>query len=205
MQNTSLFINRLFLGIFAVLAFLAALEKEWTTLFFLGLGIVLSLVPYILYRRYSIYTPRILRAGIVVFIFAAIVLGELRSFYDSFWWWDSILHAVAGFGVAVIAFIILSLVYNNSDLRSTPFLTSLFAICFSIALSAVWEIYEFTVDSITATTNMQPSASDTMWDLIVATLGASVAAVGGWDHITRQGTTKGFIKRIIDEGVEKNQ
>ena len=32
----------------------------------------------------------------ILFVFASLFLGEFRSFYERFWWWDVLLHATSG-------------------------------------------------------------------------------------------------------------
>jgi hypothetical protein len=65
----------------------------------------------------------------------------------------------------------------------------------------LWEILEFAVDQL-LNTNMQPSATDTMLDLIVGLIGALVSALSGYRYV--QYNDKNGMNGIIEEGVRKN-
>jgi hypothetical protein len=83
-----------------------------------------------------------------------------------------------------------------------PIFTSVFAICVSLALSAVWEILEFTIDSF-LDTNMQPSADDTMWDLIAGLAGALLSGWSGYRYILHN--VRYGLNSVIHDGVIKNK
>jgi hypothetical protein len=49
---------------------------------------------------------------------------------------------------------------------------------------------------------MQPSASDTMWDLIVGFAGAFISALSGYNYV--RSNDKSGMNGIIEEGIKKN-
>lgn len=177
--------------------------KDWSSLFIVIQGVFLTAVPFILEKKLKINIPESIKIGIILFIFATLMLGEIQDFYSTFWWWDVALHTVAGYGLTLIAFIILSIIYKQSDLNSTAILTSIFAVSFALGVSVFWEIYEFAIDPFTKA-DMQPSLADTMWDLIVATLGSFLAVLSGWNYI-RKNNVKDSAKDVIEEGVSGNK
>lgn len=74
------------------------------------------------------------------------LLGEMYHLYHVFPWWDDLLHITGGvvfafFGIFLVKF------FNDHREISLKF-CALFALCFSIALSTVWELYEFGCDRI---------------------------------------------------------
>lgn len=72
------------------------------------------------------------------------MLGKAFRLYYLTTWWDKLLHTCGGvtFGVFGV-YIALRL---NSQTPLTPVLRAVFGLCFSIAVSAVWEFFEYGVD-----------------------------------------------------------
>lgn len=190
--------------VFILTMLYSLMTGQWSTLFIVGQALLITNVPYGLASWYDIHTPKGMHAAIASFMFGSLVLGEITNFYNTIWWWDMALHFVAGFILTVIALIMLSVVYEQSHLSLTPFLTAMFAMSFAIAASALWEVYEFTIDSF-MDTKMQPSLNDTMWDIIVAIVAALLAALNGWNFLRRRrAKSNDPVEKIIREGVEKN-
>ena len=130
----------------------------------------------------------------VLFLYCAVYLGEVRSFYYKISNWDTILHCFSGGMLGALGFSVVALL-NNSDripVNLSPIFIAFFAFCFALMLGALWEIYEFTIDGIMHL-NMQKYATesgvtlvgraalvDTMEDLIVDSIGAFVIACIGY-------------------------
>jgi uncharacterized membrane protein YjdF len=90
-----------------------------------------------------------------------------------------------------------------------PGFVAFFAFLFAVGIGALWEIFEFSMDK-TFGTNMQkpmlgdPSGlTDTMWDLIVASVGALVISVFGYVYL-KTGNKGSFIERWISAFVKLN-
>lgn len=102
----------------------------------------LVLLPLIMERafRCSLCLP--------VYIFALLysvgpMLGQCWNFYYTVSWWDKLLHACGGVMFAIVG----AYFYELLTKRKDQFLPcAIFALCFSIALSAVWEFVEFSAD-----------------------------------------------------------
>lgn len=188
-------------AILLILGLLEVAASDWSGAFMAFQAFLFSLIPTLLKKFYNIRTPHILHAGVVIFMFATIFLGEVENFYERFWWWDLIFHTLAGIIFGLIGYIMLILTYRTQNVRLAPLFTSLFAISFSLGVSVIWEILEFVIDSI-LNTNMQPSASDTMWDLIVGLVGALISTLGGYRYL--EYNERLGMSDIIDEGVRKN-
>lgn len=198
MKETSKFIN-----VFVILLLLMAVGYElwrenWSGLFVVVLATLLALIPYFLRYFYNIHVPIGFRAGIVVFLFATLVLGEVNHFYDQYHWWDFFWHAIAGFGMTLLGFMLLHSIYKGSDLDSTPFMTTLFAFSFAALLATLWEVYEFIVDLTTVAEGMmQPSNEDTMMDIIAAIIGGAVVCIAGYRYLKKQ--DQNIVSRTVDE------
>jgi len=69
----------------------------------------------------------------------------------------------------------------------------------------VWEVYEFLIDPFTETV-MQPSLTDTMWDIMLASIASLLASFHGWSYFKKKKTKPtALIEKIIRDGVQKNQ
>lgn len=77
---------------------------NYESVFLCLLTLVLLLLPTIVERALMVDLPNTLEIIIMLFIFAAEILGEIRSFYTTFYGWDTILHTINGFLCAAIGF-----------------------------------------------------------------------------------------------------
>ena len=168
------------------------LIKNYDGLFIVILTLVLTFYPNILERRFRVYLPSSIQVIITLFIFAAQYLGEIRNFYERFWWWDIMLHTTSGFVLGIIGFMFVYLLNKNYDTNVTlsPIFIALFAFSFAVMIGVIWEIYEFGMDRLVGF-NMQKFREagqdgliDTMVDLIVDSIGALVVSVLGYLNIT---------------------
>ena len=68
------------------------------------LTLILFLLPTIFEKSLQIDLPNALEIIILLFIFAAEILGEIRAFYTTFAYWDTMLHTINGYLSAAIGF-----------------------------------------------------------------------------------------------------
>src|SRR3546814_1964472 len=74
---------------------LLTIEQQWVHVFLVA-GIMLTMaMPVVLKARFSVQIPPEVQILAILFGFAALFLGEVRDYYERFWWWDLILHATA--------------------------------------------------------------------------------------------------------------
>lgn len=158
------------------------------------LGLVVMMIPSMIERKWSINIPNYMYVLYFIFLYCAVYLGEVRSFYYLIPYWDVILHAFSGAMLGALGFSLISILNNSEKIRVelSPFFVSLFAFCFAVATGAIWEIYEYSVDSILSL-NMQKymlangtlligqdALADTMQDIIVDTISALVISTAGY-------------------------
>lgn len=124
------------------------LENEYESAFICGLALVLFLVPAFLERSLRIDIPSVMEVIILLFIFAAEMLGELQSYYLQYPYWDTMLHTVNGFLCAAFGFSLVDILTRNNreKFRLSPLYVSLVAFCFSMTVGVVWEFFEFGMD-----------------------------------------------------------
>jgi hypothetical protein len=170
---------------------------------FLGfLAAVLFSIPWIIESRFKLNIPNYLEIIVLVFLFSAIVLGNIHGFLETVKGYDKLLHIVSGTFISVIGYEIIHFfnISKSKETRLSPGILSVFAFCFSITLLVIWEFYEFAVDTIAYNINNDTSRNmqryqwinesliypqpyglmDTMLDLLVGSIGAAVVSILGW-------------------------
>jgi hypothetical protein len=190
------------LSFFAIAGY-EAWHQDWTGVFVVVQAILISFFPYFLRRYFDIYTPFLLRIGIVFFMCSTLILGEIADFYNTYWWWDLILHGVASMGITLIVFIFLCLFFKQTHLKAAAFFTTILAIGTSLSAAVLWEIYEFTIDAFfTTDTPMQPSNVDTMTDLVISVVGAVIVGVFGYRYLKWK--VIDMVSKVIHDGATRN-
>lgn len=176
-------------------AFLEALRQfnlvSMLMIFIIGLMICL---PMVIGRLSKIDIPLPLELFAVLFIYATLFLGELKNYYATYWWWDVLLHFSSGLAFGVIGFIILYILYKTEKVKTSPKVVAVFTFAFALAIGALWEIVEFSIDSafgpISNHAYMQTRVNgcgltDTMKDLIDDSIGGLFAAVMGYLYLKK--------------------
>lgn len=180
-------------------------EQQWLNALVVAGILGLTSLPMLVFRRLEIYIPPVFELLAIAFIFAALFLGETRGYYARYWWWDIALHTTSGALLGILGFLLVYILNETPrlDLSMRPGFVAFFSFCFALAIGAIWEIFEFSMDQL-AGTNMQkpflgdPSGlTDTMWDLIVDAIGALVIAILGYLY-TKRGT-----RNFIDAWIQK--
>ncbi len=157
------------------------------------LGLAVMLLPTIITHKLRLMVPNTMCILYYIFLYCAIFLGEIFSFYYLVPHWDLYLHAMSGAMLGSLGFILID--WLNKDehvkLSMSPVFVSMFAFSFALAVGALWEIYEFTFDGILGL-NMQKfrnedgtllvgsdALSDTMEDLIIDAIAAAAVTILG--------------------------
>ena len=125
-----------------------ALRFDLESVFLCGLTLVLLILPSILTRKLQIELPSTLELILLLFIFAAEILGEINSFYVRVPNWDTMLHTLNGFLCAAVGFALVDML-NRSDVFSfklSPIYLAIVAFCFSMTVGVLWEFFEYGVD-----------------------------------------------------------
>lgn len=140
------FILRLFVIITMILQFL---NGNYENFFLCILTLILLVMPSLIQVTFKIELPTVLEILILIFIFAAEILGEIREYYVIFPMWDTVLHTINGFLAAAIGFSMVDLL-NRSEktmFQLSPLFTAVVAFCFSMMIGVVWEFFEFGMDT----------------------------------------------------------
>ncbi len=123
---------------------------DFESVFLCGLTLVLFLLPTVFERALMIDLPNTLEIIIMLFIFAAEILGEISSFYTTFKHWDTILHTLNGFLCAAIGFALVDMLNRTEkfSLSLSPVFMSIVAFCFSMTIGVLWEFFECGMDQL---------------------------------------------------------
>lgn len=171
------------------------------------LGTFAMLLPGMLKKHLHLYIPSKMIIVYAAFLYCAIYLGEVHSFYYHVRNWDTVLHCFAGAMLGAIGFSFITILNRAESvpMNLSPVFVAVFTFCFAITLGVIWEIYEFSVDLI-LNTNMQKYAlengtlligqaalKDTMKDLIVDTIGAFIMSAIGYISLKNK---KGWLEKL---------
>ena len=219
----------------------AILRQEYESAFVCVLVLFLFMLPFFIQKNFGICLPSTLEIIILLFIFAAEILGELQSYFIQYPYWDTMLHTTNGFLCAAVGFSLIDILNRNAKIKFTlsPVYVALAAFCFSMTIGVLWEFFEFsmdrlfhmdmqkdtivhtissvmldptnsnipiTIDGITSvavngrdlgfTGYLDIGLYDTMEDLFVNFIGATVFSVIGYFYLKHRGEGK-FAKAFI--------
>ncbi len=123
-------------------------NHNWNNVFLCILTLILFMVPSFIDKRLHIELPNTLEIIILIFIFAAEILGEIHEYYLLFPRWDSILHTMNGFLCAAIGFSLIDILNENEriSIHLSPVFVALVSFCFSMTIGVLWEFFEFAMD-----------------------------------------------------------
>lgn len=129
---------------------LSVIDGRFENVFVCTLTLILFLVPAFFQKNFGIQLPSTLEIIIMLFIFAAEILGELGSFYVKVPLWDTMLHTTNGFLCAAVGFSLVDLLNRNNRFKFhlSPLYLSIVAFCFSMTIGVLWEMFEFGADML---------------------------------------------------------
>jgi len=187
----------------AIAATISLYNKDWINLLLALIALFLTILPALIEKRFKVDYPSEFEILILIFIYLSVYLGEIRYFYYKFWWWDIFLHGISGIIIGVIGFSLIYLLNKERTLsiELSHLFIAIFSFSFAIAIGTIWEIFEFFIDSFLGLNMQKSGLIDTMWDLIVDTLGALLASISGYLYL--KGNLKIF-ERIEKGFIEKN-
>lgn len=137
-------------SIVIVVAVRCAWVQRWEQLFLCIVVLFLMVMPSLLAHRLKLELPSTLEKIILLFVFAAEILGEIGGYYQVFPWWDTMLHTLWGFLAAAIGFAMVDLLNRDPGIKFnlSPVFCAVVAVCFSMTIGVVWEFFEFSMDRI---------------------------------------------------------
>lgn len=129
---------------------LSILRGEYESAFICLLVLILFILPFFIQQNFGIQLPTTLEIIILLFIFAAEILGELEGYFITYPNWDTMLHTTIGFLCAATGFALIDILNRNSRIKFhlSPIYVALAAFCFSMTVGVLWEFFEFGMDRL---------------------------------------------------------
>ena len=164
------------------------------------LGLIVMTLPSIISRKWKLEIPHFIYLLYYLFLYCSVFLGEVFDFYYVVPHWDTMLHFFSSGMLGALGFILVDLLNREQKVRVqlSPLFVAIFAFCFALAAGAVWEIYEYTCDTLLKL-NMQKYATehgveligraalrDTMKDIIFDAIAALGVAILGYLSIAKK-------------------
>ena len=153
-------------------------KRNFENVFLCGLTLLLLLVPTFVERKIHVDLPDTLEIIIMLFIFAAEILGEIQAYYITFPYWDTMLHTINGFLCAAIGFALVDIL-NRSErfsIQLSPIFLAITAFCFSMTIGVLWEFFECAMDQL--------FLLDMQKDTVVTTISSVMLDPAGGNHPT---------------------
>ena len=131
-------------------------NRNFENVFLCVLTLFLFGVPNMVEHRLDIELPNTLEIIILLFIYAAEILGEINAYYVTFPYWDTVLHTLNGFLCAAIGFSLLDILNREEK------------------IGVIWEFFECTTDQL--------FLLDMQKDTVVNTIGSVMLDPTGGNH-----------------------
>ena len=149
-NKTTLTVYLVLRGLVIFVLIRSLLRREYQSMFLCALSLVLMVLPSIISKKLKIVLPSTLEIIILLFIFAAEILGEIHSFYVRIPNWDTMLHTINGFLCAAIGFCLVDMLNRDDQFsfKLSPLYLAIVSFCFSMTVGVLWEFYEFGVDQL---------------------------------------------------------
>lgn len=160
-----------------VLVMLAQIfNRNFENVFLCVLTLLLFMMPSVMKRKLDVELPNTLEIIILLFIYAAEILGEIGAYYVTFPYWDTVLHTLNGFLCAAIGFSLVDILNRSSSKRFnlSPLYMAIVAFCFSMTVGVIWEFFECTMDQL--------FFLDMQKDAVVSTIGSIMLDAPGGNH-----------------------
>lgn len=141
----------IFLRLSVILVLVAQLfNRNFENVFLCVLVLFLFSLPTMLERRLAIELPNTLEVIILLFIYAAEIMGEIGAYYIKHPYWDTVLHTMNGFLCAAIGFSLLDLLNRQKKVtfQLSPLYLAVVAFCFSMTVGVLWEFFECLMDQL---------------------------------------------------------
>ena len=148
-KHKASFVVYLVLRTLVIVALVVSLLRgNYENAFFCVLSLVLFLAPAFITANFGIEFPSAMEIIVLLFIFAAEILGEMQCYYIKFPHWDTMLHTVNGFLCAACGFGLVDILNKNPRVKFklSPAFLAMVAFCFSMTIGVLWEFFEYSCD-----------------------------------------------------------
>lgn len=184
-----------------ILAFIGAyLNDRRLVLFISAIAFAITFLPIIFSKFFNIELPAQFEIIIILFIYGTLFFGKVQGFYNQFWWWDILFSAGSAIALGFVGLAVMYTLYKGDRINGSPFVIAFFSFCFAVAVGAVWELFESSLDWLWGF-NLQQTGNMTT-DLFSNMAGAFVVSMAGYYYIKNGKVI--LISGLISRFVEKN-
>ena len=126
------------LAIFAIIVH-SIIERRFENVFTGLLASALLLIPPFIEKSFRVKLPTTLEILAYAFVFCAEILGEIGNFYQTFPFWDVMLHTFNGFMFAAFGFCLVDILNKSKRFRFalSPIFLAIVAFCFSMTIGVL--------------------------------------------------------------------
>ena len=126
---------------------------NYENVFLCVLTLALFLVPAFIQKAFHVKVPSLLEKIVLIFIFAAEIMGEIGDYYVNYPLWDTMLHTTTGFLAAAVGLSLIDILNKSERFRFdlSPLFVALVSFCFSMTIGVLWEFLEFSADLLLQT------------------------------------------------------
>ncbi|MDF2539274.1 MAG: hypothetical protein K0S76_2295 [Herbinix sp.] len=171
-------------------------DKSYENVFLCILTLILFTVPSFIERKIHIDIPDTIETIILLFIFSAEILGEIREYYIIFPYWDTLLHTLNGFLSAAIGFSLIDILnkHERFSISMSPVFVALVAFCFSMTIGVVWEFFEYGMDQLVGSDMQKDTIISSFRSVLLNADGKNVPVTVNIENLTVNGDTwNGYI------------
>ena len=179
------------------------LRGEYESAFICLLVLALFMLPFFIQQNFGIELPSTLEIIILLFIFAAEILGELKCYFITFSHWDSMLHTTTGFLCAATGFALIDILNRNSRIKFqlSPIYVALTAFCFSMTVGVLWEFFEFGMERLFLMDMQKDTVVQSITSVMLDPTNSNVpVTIDGITSVAVNGQDLGF-NRYLDIGL----
>jgi hypothetical protein len=174
---------------------------------FFGLVAVgLSLIPTLVHRKIHIVVPWEVTFFIALTLFLHIAGYSYLWYLNLYPYYDKFAHLIASMTIAMLGFLaVLIMMRVSTCLQFERWEIFFFIVIFTLAFGAIWEIWEFTMDTLAGgylTKPLQQGITDTMLDPITDLAGGLIIAVVGTFYLKRK-SANDWTDTFLEPGFEK--
>ena len=148
-MSRGLKITYIILGVLVMFSLIrAVMLRNYENAFLCVLVFLMFSIPSFVKRQFHLDIPNVLEILVLIYIFAAEILGEIASFFVNISFWDTMLHTTWGFICAALGFSLIDVLNRADKIKFTisPFYVSAASFCFSMTVGVFWEFFEFGMD-----------------------------------------------------------
>ena len=174
---------------------LQILNRNFENVFLCALTLVLLIMPSLIQINLKIELPTALEIIMLLFIFAAEILGEIQAYYEQIPMWDTVLHTLNGFLMAAIGFALVDILNRNKKIsfQLSPAFLAVVAFCFSMTIGVIWEFFEFGMDQIFHLDMQKDTIVNTIYSVMLDPAGGNhVVGVTGIQDVAVNGEALGL-------------